>query len=335
MCTRALYQGSDNLVITGRTMDWAEDMHSNAWVFPRGMVRDGASKSNSLKWTSKYGSVAVSGYEVGTADGMNEKGLVANLLYLAQSDYGTPKPDRPAISLSTWAQYVLDNFASVQDTVEALRTEPFNVVTGELPNGRGAQLHLSISDESGDSAIFEYIGGKLVIHHSPDYVVMTNTPAYDKQLAIKEYWQNINPLAFLPGSVNAADRFVRASFLINAIPKQMDPRTITAVPGRLYYHQALAAVLSVMRAVSVPLGIADPDRPNLASTLWRTVHDHKDKVFVFDSATSPNTFWVPFADLDFSTNAPVRRLNMAGGNIFAGNAASKFETARPFTFLAA
>jgi penicillin V acylase-like amidase (Ntn superfamily) len=46
MRTRALYQGSDNLVITGRTMDWAEDMRSNAWVFPRGMVRAGAAKSN-------------------------------------------------------------------------------------------------------------------------------------------------------------------------------------------------------------------------------------------------------------------------------------------------
>ena len=106
------------------------------------------------------------------------------------------------------------------------------------------------------------------------------------------------------------------------------------MPGQAFYLQAMASVLSVMRAVSVPLGIADPHRPNLSSTLWRTVHDHKDKVFVFDSATSPNTFWVPLADLDFSTNAPVRKLTMAGGNTHAGNASSKFETAKPFTFLA-
>lgn len=37
----------------------------------------------------------------------------------------------------------------------------------------------------------------------------------------------------------------------------------------------------------------------------------------------------------FSTNAPVKKLNMAGGNTYAGNAASKFEAARPLAFLAA
>jgi penicillin V acylase-like amidase (Ntn superfamily) len=57
-CTRALYVGKDGLVITGRSMDWGEDMHSNLWVFPRGMSRDGAAGPNSVKWTSKYGSLA-------------------------------------------------------------------------------------------------------------------------------------------------------------------------------------------------------------------------------------------------------------------------------------
>ena len=46
--------------------------------------------SESVKWVAKYGSVVASGYEAGSADGMNEKGLVANLLYLAESDYGKP-----------------------------------------------------------------------------------------------------------------------------------------------------------------------------------------------------------------------------------------------------
>ncbi len=80
-CTRVLYQGTQNVVITGRSMDWMEDMHSNLWVFPRGVERNGEAGPNSITWTAKYGSVIVSSYEVGTADGINEKGLVANLLY--------------------------------------------------------------------------------------------------------------------------------------------------------------------------------------------------------------------------------------------------------------
>ena len=41
-CTRTLYVGVDDTVITGRTMDWMEDMSSNLWAFPAGMKRDGA-----------------------------------------------------------------------------------------------------------------------------------------------------------------------------------------------------------------------------------------------------------------------------------------------------
>ena len=51
-CTRAVYLGDGGLVITGRNMDWVEDMSSNLWVFPRGMQRDGAAGPNSVKWTS-------------------------------------------------------------------------------------------------------------------------------------------------------------------------------------------------------------------------------------------------------------------------------------------
>ena len=40
-CTRALYGAKDGTVIVGRSMDWGEDMHSNMWVLPRGMKRDG------------------------------------------------------------------------------------------------------------------------------------------------------------------------------------------------------------------------------------------------------------------------------------------------------
>src|SRR6478672_6278146 len=78
MCTRAMYVGDDGLVITGRSMDWGEDMSSNMWVFPRGMARDGASGADTVTWTSKYGSLVTSAYESATADGMNERGLVMN-----------------------------------------------------------------------------------------------------------------------------------------------------------------------------------------------------------------------------------------------------------------
>jgi penicillin V acylase-like amidase (Ntn superfamily) len=331
-CTRVLYTAPDGTVITGRGMDWAEDMHTNLWSLPRGMKRDGATGPNAPRWVSRYGSVIASGYDLGTSDGMNEKGLVANLLYLAESDYGTPG-GKPAISISLWAQYVLDNFATVTEAVTALAKEPFQVVTDSLPNGMKAQLHLSLSDAGGDSAILEYIGGKLVIHHGKQYVVMTNSPTYDQQIALNAYWQGIGGLVFLPGTNRAADRFARASFLLGAIPRSADRSYIAAVPEQKFEFQALASVLGVVRSVGVPLGITTPGQPNISSTIWRTVADQKRLVYAFDSATSPSVFWVPMADLDLKEGAPVKKLTVAGGKVYAGNAASKFVAAPMFTFL--
>uniref|UniRef100_UPI003BA9E3DC linear amide C-N hydrolase n=1 Tax=Stappia sp. TaxID=1870903 RepID=UPI003BA9E3DC len=331
-CTRAVYVGKDGTVITGRNMDWVEDMQTDLWVFPRGMERSGNAGPNSPTWTAKYGSVIASGYNIASADGMNEKGLVTNLLYLAEADYGNDS-DEPPMTVGTWAQYVLDNFATVAETVEAMETMPLHIVAPKLPNGSAATLHLSVSDPSGDSAIFEYLNGELVVHHGKDYTVMTNSPTYDKQLALTAYWDNIGGNAFLPGTVTAADRFVRASFLLGAMKKETDKNIIAAVPDQSYANQAVGQTLSLMRGVSVPLGISTPDKPNIASTLWRTAADQTNLVYYFDSATTPNTFWVDFSDLDFSEGASPKKLPIAGGKYYAGNAAGHFVEAKPFEFM--
>jgi len=322
-CTRAVYLGLDGTIVTGRSMDWDEETGTDLWAFPRGMKRDGASGPTSIKWVSKYGSVISSFYGAASVDGMNEKGLVANVLYLTESEYAKPDGKRPTMSIATWAQYVLDNYASVTETVNALRDDPFVVIAPTLPGGKPAAGHLAISDPTGDSAIFEYIGGKLVIHHGKEYPVMTNSPVFDQQLALNTYWKQIGGMVFLPGTIRASDRFARASFFISAIPKTAD------------MFQAVASVFGVIRGVSVPLGITTPGQPNIASTYWRTVSDHKNRVYYYDSATSPTTFWVPLAELDLKEGAPVKKLTLQGGKTYSGSAASKFESAQPFEFLPA
>jgi penicillin V acylase-like amidase (Ntn superfamily) len=322
-CTRCVYLGPKDTVIVARSMDWAEDPGTNLYCFPRGMKRDGAAGPNSVRWTSKYGSVIAAFYEVGTVDGMNEKGLVANALYLVESDYGKPDAKQATLTIAAWAQYVLDHYATVDEAVAELRKEPFIIVAPILPNKQPAQGHLSISDPTGDSAIFEYVKGKLVIHHGRKYQVMTNSPTFEQQLALNTYWEQIGGLTMLPGTNRAADRFARASFYINAIPKTDDAK------------KAVASVFSVIRGVSVPLGITTPGQPNISSTIWRTVHDQKNRVFYFDSATSPTVFWVPLADMDFSEGASVKKLQLAGGRTYNGNAAAQFQAARAFEFLPA
>lgn len=320
-CTRAVYLGPDNMIVTGRTMDWKEDPQSNIYFFPRGMERRGGKTDNTVKWTSVYGSVVTAGYDIGVCDGMNEKGLVANLLFLAESDYHRPDDKRPVMGLSIWTQYVLDNFATVDEAVDALGKEVFRIDDPDLPNGAKSTLHLSISDPTGNSAIFEYINGNLVIHHGRDCQVMTNSPAYDKQLTLDDYWEQIGGLVMLPGTNRASDRFVRASFYIKALPPTSD------------YRQAVAGVFSVMRNVSVPLGISIPSQPNIASTRWRTVADQKNKVYYFESTLSPDIFWIDLNALDFSAGRKVRKLTLTNGEIYAGDAAAEMRDAEPLSFL--
>ncbi len=322
-CTRCLYVGPGGTVIVARSMDWVEDPGSNLYCFPRGMKRDGAAGPNSVAWTSRHGSVVCAFYEVGTVDGMNEQGLVANVLYLVESDYGKPDGRKPMISIAAWAQYVLDSFATVEEAVTELRKEPFVMIAPVLPNKRPAQGHLALSDSTGDSAILEYVKGKLVIHHGRKYQVMTNSPTYDQQLSLNSYWEQIGGLAMLPGTNRAADRFVRASFFMGAIPKTDDAK------------KAVAALFSVIRGVSVPMGLSTSGAPNIASTIWRTVHDQKNRVFYFDSATSPTVFWAPLADMDFREGSRVKKLELEGGKTYSGNAAAQFKAAQPFQFLPA
>lgn len=334
-CTRALYTGTENTVITGRSMDWAEDMHSNIWVFPSGMKREGLAGPDSAQWTSKYGSVVSSIYEMASADGMNEKGLVINLLYLVETDYGQPAANHPSLSVGLWGQYALDNFATVAEAVASMQAKPFHIVAPTLPNGDASQAHLSLSDASGDSAIFEYIDGQLIVHHGKEYQVMTNSPIYSKQLALNDYWKEIGGTVFLPGTARAADRFARTSFYISSLPKALDKNYIQGVPKHSYSNQAVAGVLSVIRAVSVPFGISTPNEPNIASTIWRSVSDQKNRVYYFDSSTRPNTFWVSLDQLNFKPDAPVLKLTLDEGQVYAGEVAKHFKPATPFKFMSA
>ncbi|MBE9602333.1 linear amide C-N hydrolase [Pedobacter sp. MC2016-24] len=323
-CTRVVYKGPNGTVITARSMDWKDEIAANLWVFPRGIARSGEVGPQSLKWTSKYGSVISSAWDIATVDGLNEKGLVANVLWLVESVYPKFEPEgkKKGISISSWAQYVLDNFSTVSEAVNALKDEPFVVVSDYVPGTKKfTTLHLSISDATGDNAIFEYINGKLVIHHDAAYTVMTNSPVFGEQLALNNYWAGIPGTIMLPGTNRAADRFVRASYYINAIPQTEDTRI------------AVASVFSVIRNCSVPFGISSEAEPNISSTRWRSVADHKNKTYYFENVLTPGTFWVDLNKFDLQAGAKAMKLALKQNMTFNGEANSNFKVSEPFKFL--
>ena len=324
-CTRAVYLGPEDRILTGRSMDWKLPMTSNLWAFPRGMDRDGAAGERSAVWVSRYGSLVLTGYDIATADGMNEAGLVVNLHWEVEATYPEDDGVTPRISLSIFPQYILDQYATVAEAIGDLGENPIQVAGGEVPvgpPGRAATVHLSISDATGDSAIIEFVDGEMTIWHNRSYQVMTNEPTYDKQLAVREYWDGVNPREFLPGTVRASDRFMRANFYINAVEQTADPR------------RAAAAVFSVIRQTSVPWGISISDQPNLSTTRWRVVADHKARRYYVESIISPSIFWVDLDNLDLSEGASVMKLDLGVDieRVLSGESSSTFEAAQPFRF---
>ncbi len=324
-CTRAVYLGPEGRVLTGRSMDWKLPMVSNLWAFPRGMARDGAAGERSAEWVSRHGSLVVTGYDISTADGMNEAGLVVNLLWEVEATYPEDDGATPRISISVFPQYLLDRYATVAEAVEDLRENPVLVQGGEVPvgpPGRAATVHVSLSDASGDSAVIEFVNGAMTVWHDRSYQVMTNEPTFDRQLAILQYWQGVNPREFLPGTVRATDRFVRAQFYINAVVQSADPRI------------AAASVFSVIRQTSVPWGISIEGQPNLSTTRWRVVADHKDRRYYVESVISPSIFWADLGKLDLSEGAAPRKLDLGLDmeRILSGEVSDLFEPAEPFAF---
>jgi len=322
-CSRILYKTGTGTYITARSMDWVDpDLTTDLWVFPQGIKRNGGGSDNALTWTSKYGSVISSFYGTASADGMNEKGLVGNMQYLSHSDYGDPaKTGKPTISIGAWLQYFLDNFATVEEAVAAMQDPPFTIVSKPVANGIAAAIHMAISDETGDSAIFEYIDGELVIHHGPQYVVMTNSPIYSEQLKLNNYWDKIGGANFLPGTFSATDRYVRLNYLLKTVENYEDRQL------------ALATAFSLIRGISPPIGMTSPSRPMSAETLWRTVADHDAKTYYFDSAVSPSVFWIDLNKVDLKPGAKTKTLVISKDKPLAGEVSSQLKEAEPFKFL--
>jgi choloylglycine hydrolase len=318
-----MWTTEDGAVLVGRNMDWLQDMGTNLWALPAGVERDGLVQGG-LSWTARHGSVVATSYDVTTSDGVNDAGLAAHMLWLAESDYGERDPSRPALALSVWAQYFLDNFATVAEAVAFLDETPLQPVAQVDPvTGRDVTVHLALDDSGGDSAIIEYVGGTMRVHHSPSFTVVTNSPPFEEQLERLRGFAGFGGEAPLPGTTEAADRFARAAYYVDRLPPPASGR------------EAVAAILSVMRNAAQPFGTADPARPNISATIWRTVAHLTGGLYFFESSFSPNIVWVDVGALDLSPGAPARKLDVAGSDAdLIGDATAQLRPSEPFAFLA-
>jgi penicillin V acylase-like amidase (Ntn superfamily) len=319
-CTRILWNNNKLAVVVGRTMDWPESTDPILTVFPRGMSRDGgragtmvAVAENPAKWTSKYASLVTTIYGMGTADGFNERGLGAHMLYLNATDFGPRDTSKPGVQAALWAQYALDNAATVTEALALL--DHIQVVMVEA-HGHKANVHLALEDASGDSAIIEYIDGKPVVHHGRQFTIMTNDPSYDQQLALLKKLDFSKPSSDtpLPGNVNPRDRFQRAAYYMAILPEPKNER------------EAISGVLAIARNVSVPIG-APYANFGIYNTEYRTVINLTEKRYYFEMSTTPNVIWADLLKMNIAPGAPVMAIN-PNGIALSGNVTEMFKVTK-------
>ena len=293
-CTTVFANNKGKTKVIARTLDlYISDMPMIV-INPRGTEHNGDTEKNVLSWKSKYGNLVVTAFHTQTAsDGMNEKGLAAHLLYLSGTEYPAIDKTKPQISNGMWAQYILDNYATVDEALEEIKD--LQIVATKI-NNKTWPLHLALEDRSGDSAIVEFIQGKMKIYHGSQYQIMTNEPAYNIQLSNLKRYQGFGGKLSLPGDPDPLSRFVRAAAYLKTLPKS---DTLL---------EAIAHVLSVIRTTMTPFGARDTSgnkTEDAWATRWVSVADITNNIYYFNSTSAPNIIWIDFKKINFAEGSPV------------------------------
>src|SRR5215207_8648578 len=152
-CTTFFINKSGQMVF-GRNYDWITDA-GMVCTNLKGLSKISMQTENgeTISWVSLYGSITFNQYgkEFPTG-GMNEKGLVVELMWLDETKYPS-NDERPAIGVLQWIQYQLDNCATIEEVLATDKIMRIATV-GTTP------LHYLVADGKGNAATIEFLQGK-------------------------------------------------------------------------------------------------------------------------------------------------------------------------------
>lgn len=211
-CT-TFFLKKDGKYFFGRNYDWITGVgvvHTNLSGLRKTSFN--SQTTDSLYWVSEYGSITFNQYgkEFPTG-GMNEKGLVVELMWLDETKY--PAEDkRPSIGVLQWIQYQLDNSATVEELIATDKKIRIDVK-------ESAPLHYLVADATGNVATIEFLSGKMLVHAGTDldFPVLTNTIYKDAISQVQKINNtNNNQPSFTD---NSLQRFATVCSMINHFNK--------------------------------------------------------------------------------------------------------------------
>jgi penicillin V acylase-like amidase (Ntn superfamily) len=276
--------------VFGRNYDWmigtGQIIENKKGLLKKSMVKPG---ETSISWTSKFGSVTFNQFgKEFPLGGMNEKGLVVEVLWLEESKYPA-KDTRKSINELQWIQYQLDNYSSVS---EVINSDKFLRINSEQGN-----LHYMLADKTGNSAVIEFIDGKTVITQGENlqYKVLTNNTMNDSKAYLNKHtgFGGSTPIS---KKIDSKDRYVRTCKNVKSYKQ-----------GNAVEH-----AFSTLKDVSY------------SATVWSIVYDISNMKVYFITENNQNRRSYSFTNFDFKCSSPVKTLDMNTTAI--GNLNNKFVT---------
>ncbi|MDH4038021.1 MAG: linear amide C-N hydrolase [Candidatus Krumholzibacteria bacterium] len=271
-CTTFCFE-QDGALVFGKNYDWNVDV-GMVVVNKRGVVKQALVDESPFTWTSRFGSVTFNQYgREFPSGGVNEKGLVIELMWLDDTEYPAADARAPLPTLQ-WIQYQLDNAATVGDVIASDKT--VRVAAGT------AMIHFLVADAQGSTAAVEYLDGEMVVHRGGDlpYRALTN----DTYARSAEYARTFNDVT-RELSKSSLDRFAIAALITATGPP----------PG----SDPVQAAFDLLARVSQG-----------EYTQWSIVYDIAAMRVHFRTRANPMVRRIDLAGLDFACDSPVRVLDM-------------------------
>ncbi len=276
-CTTFSMPEHQNLVV-GKSYDWRAGqgvgLVSQRGVSKTALDIDGYF-TEPARWVSKYGSFGFTQFGVDLPlGGVNEKGLVVEIMWLDNSSYPAEKK-LPQLNELQWIQYILDLASTTEEAISLAKK--VQVLRFFAP------VHYMVCDLQKQCASFEYLNKELVISRQ-SVQTLTNTP-YKVSLASVQRFQKFGGIEADPQNLSAERRFVRASFGAQDLPQGTGVEDTT--------KQAFS-VLDMVR-----VGTA---RNDFASR-WQIVYQPAQNRIDFRIAHSQEVFTIDTSAFDFDCSS--------------------------------
>jgi len=273
-CTTFFLQHNGQMVF-GRNYDWVADA-GIVCTNQRGLAKTSVKNpdGNTISWVSLYGSITFNQYgkEFPTG-GMNEKGLVVELMWLDGTTY--PQPDqRPSVGVLQWIQYQLDNYSTIDEVIasdKAIRI-----------TSKGTPLHYLAADANGHAASIEFLDGQMQVHQGND----------------------------LPMPVLTNDTYTRSISSLSAGTTQGDnsmARFATACNMIQQYKSETSGTSPVDESFEILGKVAQG-----SYTKWSIVYDISNKQVWFRTEKYSQLRSISFSSFDFSCTVSSKLINMNG-----------------------